>query len=77
MKRISDIDALALGQPPLSEQEREKLHLAKYQQQKEDRYQQLAELCSLGEYDAAKQLANRHPSWGYQVVDGVVTQRND
>lgn len=77
MKRISDIDAFISTRLTLSKQERGNLHQTKRQQQKEDGYQQLAELCRLGEYDTAKQLANRHPSWGYQIVDGVVMERSD
>jgi len=77
MERIGDIDAFLLGRSPLSEQERNKLRWARYQQQKEDGYQQLAELCSLGEYELAKQLANRNPSWGYEVVNGVVMERSN
>ncbi len=77
MKHINNIDALGLGRPTFSGEEREKQRQAKIQQQKDDGYQQLAELCRLGEYDAAKQLANRHPSWGYEVVDGVVRERSD
>lgn len=77
MKRIQDIDALAIGRPPLSEQEREQLRRAKIQQNKEDGYQYLFELCCIGEYHAAKQIANRNPSWGYEIIDGVVMERLD
>jgi ankyrin repeat protein len=77
MKRINEIDPFVLGRSPLSEQEREKLRLAKRQQQKEDGYQYLTELCSIGEYDAAKQLANQNSNWGYEVIDGVVVERFD
>jgi DNA-binding FadR family transcriptional regulator len=77
MKHIKNIDALGLRRSTFSGEEREKQRQAKIQQQKDDGYQQLAELCRLGEYDAAKQLANRHPSWGYEVVDGVVRERSD
>ncbi|NEQ28374.1 MAG: hypothetical protein F6K28_57235 [Microcoleus sp. SIO2G3] len=77
MERIGDIDAFRLGRSTLSKQEREKLHQARHQQQKEDGYQQLAELCSLGEYNLAKQLANRNPNWGYEVVNGVVMEKSD
>jgi len=75
MEQIRDIDALGLGRPNLSDREREQQLLKKNQQQKEEGYQQLVELCALGEYEAAKQLANRHPNWGYEVVDGVVMER--
>lgn len=74
MKRIQDIDAFGLERPPLSARERENLRQRRLQQQKEEGYQQLAELCRLGEYEAARQLANRNTSWGYQIVDGEVME---
>ncbi len=77
MKQIRDIDTLSIGRPPLSEEEREQLRRAKLQQQKEEGYQYLVELCAIGEYDAATQLANRNPNWGYEIVDGVVIERFD
>lgn len=77
MKPIRNIDAFVSGRRPLSDRERENLDRDTLQQQKEDGYQQLVELCRLGEYDAAKQLANRYPSWGYEIVDGVVMKRID
>jgi hypothetical protein len=77
MKSIRDIDALALGRPNLSDEEREQLRQAQLQQQKEEGYQYLVELCRLGEYDAANQLANRNSIWGYKIVDGVVMERLD
>lgn len=77
MKRIEDIDALALGRRKLSYEEREKLRWERYQREKEEGYEQLAELCRLGEYDAARHLANRNPSWGYEIVDREVMERMD
>jgi hypothetical protein len=77
MEKIGKIDVMALGRPHISPQEREKRQGAKLQQQKEQGYQQLAELCRLGEYDAAQQLAIRNSSWGYEVVDGVVIEKID
>ncbi len=66
-----------IGRPNISQKEIEKRQGAKLQYQKEEGYQQLAELCRLGEYDAAQQLANRNSSWGYEVVDGVVIEKID
>jgi hypothetical protein len=77
MKKIQDVDVFASGRPNLSEREREKLLQEKYEQQKAAGYQQLVELCALGEYEAAKQLANRNPNWGYEVVDGVAIEKTD
>ncbi|AFZ20627.1 hypothetical protein [Allocoleopsis franciscana] len=77
MEKVGKIDAMALGRPNISQKEIEKRQGAKLQQQKEEGYQQLAELCRLGEYDAAQQLAIRNSRWGYEVVDGVVMERID
>ncbi|HAX76341.1 MAG TPA: hypothetical protein DCY88_11000 [Cyanobacteria bacterium UBA11372] len=77
MKKIGNIDPFASGRPHLSDEEREKLRQAKYQQQKEDGYQKLVELCRIGEYEAARHLANRNPHWGYQVIDGEIIELND
>lgn len=77
MNQISDIDPLELGREPLSEKARENLHRERIQQEKEKGYQLLVELCYLGEYDAAKQLANRNDRWGYEIVDGMVMDRID
>lgn len=77
MQRISEIDALAFGRPYLVDRERERLHQERFQRQREEGYQLLAELCRLGEYDQAKQLANQHSSWGYEIVDGVVVEKID
>ena len=77
MEKVGKIDFMELGRPNISQEEIEKRQGAKLQQQKEQGYQQLAELCRLGEYDAAQQLANRNSSWGYEVVDGVVIEKID
>lgn len=77
MQRISEIDVLDLGRESLSQEEREKLRREKYQQERDNGYQQLVELCYLGEYDAAKQLANRNYRWGYEIVDGMVLDTID
>lgn len=77
MKQINEINPLDLGREPLSEKARKKLHRERFQQEKENGYQLLAELCYLGEYDAAKQLANKNQKWGYEIVDGVVMEMID
>jgi len=77
MQPISKINPLDLGREPLSEEARVKLRRERVQQEKENGYQLLAELCYLGEYDAAKQLANRNYRWGYEIVDGAVMEMID
>ncbi|MEG3921291.1 MULTISPECIES: hypothetical protein [unclassified Microcoleus] len=77
MKRISDINPLGEERPTPSEQEREKLRGERLQRERDEGYQKLVELCNLGEYDLAEQLANRHFNWGYEIVDGIVMERID
>ncbi|MEG3837119.1 MULTISPECIES: hypothetical protein [unclassified Microcoleus] len=77
MKRISDINPLGEERPNPSEEEREKLRGERLQREIDEGYQKLVELCNLGEYDMAKQLANRNSNWGYEIVDGIVMERID
>jgi hypothetical protein len=77
MKRISDINPLGEGRPNPSDKERKKLRRERLQRERDEGYQMLAELCYLGEYDMAQQLANRHFNWGYEIVDGIVMERID
>ncbi|MEP6515052.1 hypothetical protein [Microcoleus vaginatus] len=77
MKRISDINPLGEERPNPSEEEREKLRRERWQRERDEGYQKLVELCNLGEYDMAEQLANRHFNWGYEIVDGSVMERID
>lgn len=77
MQRISEIDVFGLERPSLSQEERKKLRRKKLQQEKEEGYQKLADLCYLGEYDMAKQLANKHYNWGDEIVDYIVMERID
>lgn len=75
MEKISTIDAWETGRSPLPDATREKLESQKALKQKEEGYEQLSELCRLGEYDLATQLANRFPQWGYEISDGIVVER--
>jgi len=77
MKRISDINPLGEERPNPSKQERKKLQRERWQREREEGYQKLVELCYLGEYDMAQQLANRHFNWGYEIVEGFVIERID
>ncbi|MEG4488916.1 hypothetical protein [Microcoleus sp. D2_18a_B4] len=77
MKRVSDINPLGEERPNPSEEEREKLRRERWQRERDAGYQKLVELCNLGEYDMAQQLANRNSNWGYEIVDGIVMERID
>ena len=77
MKRISDINPLGVERASPSDAERAKLRQERLQHDKYLGFQQLIELCSLGEYGMAKQLASRHSSWGYEIVDGIVMEQSN
>ena len=77
MKRISEINPLGKERPNPSEEERENLRRERLQRERDEGYQTLVELCNLGEYDMAQQLANRNSNWGYEIVDGIVMERID
>ncbi|MEG4799311.1 hypothetical protein QUB63_01040 [Microcoleus sp. ARI1-B5] len=77
MKRVSDINPLGSERQNPSAPEREKLRQERLEREKSLGFQQLTEFCILGEYDMAKQLAARHSSWGYEIVDGVVVEQID
>lgn len=77
MKRISEINPLGVERENPSDAEREKLRKERLEREKSLGFQQLIELCTLGEYGMAKELAARHSSWGYEIVDGVVMEQSD
>jgi hypothetical protein len=77
MKRISQINPLGDERPNPSEKERGKLRRERLQRERDEGYQTLVELCNLGEFDMAQQLANRHFNWGYEIEDGIVMERID
>ena len=77
MKRISEINPLGEERSNPSEETREKLRRERLQRERDEGYQTLVELCNLGEYDMAQQLANRHFNWGYEIVDRIVMERID
>jgi hypothetical protein len=76
MKQVSNFDCLNSSSFPLSDQERENLRQQQIQADREQGYHQLAELCNLGEYDAAKQLARNNSRWGYEIIEGMVVAKN-
>lgn len=76
MQSLGKIDPLAPGRPQPSERDRARLQQKQRQQAREAGYQKLAELCALGESDAAAHLAERHPEWGYVVLAGEICDRS-
>lgn len=77
MKRISDINPLGEERANPSEETRESLLRERLQRERDEGYQMLVELCNMGEYDMAEQLANRNSNWGYEILDGIVMERID
>jgi hypothetical protein len=77
MRRISEINPLGEERPNPDEETREQLRRERLQREKDEGYQMLVELCDLGEYDMARQLANRNSNWGYEIVDRIVMERID
>ena len=77
MKRVSDINPLGVERQSPSDKERQKLRQERLERDKNLGFQQLIELCSWGEYGMAKELAARHSSWGYEIVDRVVVEQSN
>lgn len=76
MDRLVNINVYSPeARSPLSNLEKKQLYQERLQQEKEAGYSQLVDLCLISEYDAAKQLANSNPHWGYSVVNGEVIER--
>ena len=75
MKKLFQIDFTTEGRSELSPKEREKIRQAKRERDRQEGYEQLSELCRLGEIDAAKQLLSRNSRWGYEIIDGVVLEK--
>ena len=77
MKQVSDINPLGVERASPSDAERERLRQERLEREKSLGFEQLIDLCSLGEYGIAKELAARHSSWGYEIVDGVVVEQSN
>ncbi len=76
MKQIGDFDPLESFEDRGFGQRREALRKQKIAEDREQGYQQLAELCAIAEYNAAKHLACRNSRWGYEIIDGIVVSKN-
>ncbi|MEY3870466.1 MAG: hypothetical protein ACRCT1_04145 [Microcoleaceae cyanobacterium] len=75
MEKIANIDPLGKERNMLSDGEREKKTYQRVLQEKEKGYQLLVELCLLGEYNYAQQLAQKNPHWGYCILEGEVIEK--
>lgn len=75
MEKIGNIDPLGKERNMLSPGERETKTYQRVRQEKEKSYQLLVELCLLGEYSYAQQLAQKNPQWGYCILEGEVMEK--
>lgn len=76
MKPLLDIDPLQPGRSLTTTQQRRTLSNIQRERDRVAGYEQLTELCRLGEVESAKRLARQHQSWGYQIVDGMVREHD-
>lgn len=76
MKSLSNIDPWQSGRPPSQSKQRRALGRIRRERDHVAGYEQLTELCRLGEVERAKQLAYQHSAWGYQIVDGMVIEHD-
>ncbi|MBD2576527.1 hypothetical protein [Oscillatoria sp. FACHB-1406] len=77
MQKLARIDPSKIERSPVTPRERKQHNKQQARQQKEELYQQLSGLCQIGEYEAAKQLARRYESWGYEIIDGEVIEKSE
>jgi DNA-binding GntR family transcriptional regulator len=75
MEPLKQFDVTQAGRPMLTRAEREARRQSARHQARHDGYEQLTELCRIGEVDMAARLAERHSDWGYEIVDGTVMER--
>jgi hypothetical protein len=77
MEKIANIDPLGKERIMLSDGDRETKTYQRVLQEKENGYQLLVELCLLGEYNYAQQLAQKNPHWGYGILEGEVIEKKN
>ncbi|ERN43149.1 hypothetical protein KR51_00000400 [Rubidibacter lacunae KORDI 51-2] len=68
MKKLGNIDAFAR---PIGDRRLGRCS------DRESGYRQLVELCRLGEVDAARHLADKHPAWGFAIAGSEVVEREE
>ncbi len=72
MESLRFVDPMQWGRPELTAGERDRLRQSLQAQAQLDGYDQLTELCRIGEPEMAGRLAAQHPEWGYGIRYGVV-----
>ncbi|MEA5417925.1 hypothetical protein VB712_01735 [Spirulina sp. CCNP1310] len=72
MEPVMFVDPTQSGRRKLTEGERDRLRQGIQAQAQLEGYDQLTELCRIGEPEMASRLAAQHPEWGYEIQFGVV-----
>lgn len=75
MDRLGTFDAGYVGRLRVGPAQRIRNRQAVRETDRTEGYEQLTELCRLGEVAMAAALAERNSSWGWAVVDGQVQDR--
>jgi len=77
MEPLHQIDPLLPGRPKSSLEQRRKQAQEQRELEKQEGYQKLLDLCAIGELEAAQRLAAAYPHWGYEIIDGWVSDRTE
>ncbi|MDJ1176532.1 hypothetical protein [Roseofilum capinflatum] len=77
MEPLHQIDPLLPGRPKSSPEQRRKQAQEQRELEKQEGYQKLIDLCAIGEIEAAQRLLAAHPHWGYEIIDGWVSDRTE
>jgi len=75
MEPLHQIDPLCSGRQQIPPDKRQKQVQEQRELEKQEGYQKLLDLCAIGEPEAAQRLAASHPHWGYEIIDGWVSDR--
>ncbi len=77
MKRLDQIDPMLPGRRILSAEERALEYKRQQEEEKIQGYQTLEQLCQISEVAAAQRLAQAHPHWGYEILEGSVHTKEE
>lgn len=75
MEPLYQIDPLLPGRGQISPEQRQKEAQEQRERERQEGYQKLIDLCAIAEIEAAQRLAAAHPHWGYEIIDGWVSDR--
>lgn len=75
MEPLHQIDPLLPGRLQISPEQRQKQAQEQRERERQEGYQKLIDLCAIAELEAAQRLVAAHPHWGYEIIDGWVSDR--